>query len=300
MLKAYRRRPSCIGPNLHSHFHRRSVASSRLFSSPPHMPRRWPTTPNLVFGVIATTCGGIFLVTHDALNGAAERTKRAPPRPQYSTQDGRLHIELPPPDSDGAPARPSAADRADPTAAPGLVRTIRRSVTPDFVRDNLVLTPRNVDAGRWWTLLTPTLAHSTPLHLACNLFVTYGFGRSFVALYGPWRFAGVWVGGGLACAAASLWSETRRRRRDGARYVERGSLGASGSLTAMTTALILLRPYAQVTIMPFVSSSLATTMRSIQVADVSDCSLCPCMPGERYRYSVHLAPSVRLRELFQA
>ena len=198
------------------------------------------TAPNVVFGVVAGTCGAVFALTSSVLSGAAEQRRQAPPapegRPPYAVRDGRLQHD------DPASSRPS------------LLRRAQATLTPTFIRDHLILFPYNLAAGRWWTLLTPTLAHATLLHLAANMLVLFSFGRGFVARFGAARFAAVWVGGGLASSVATLAAEGARKRREGERYVERGSLGASGALAALTTVMVALRPWGEVVVMPLVSA----------------------------------------------
>lgn len=108
-----------------------------------------------------------------------------------------------------------------------------------FVTENLILNLSNVRAGRWWTLITHSFMHFSPLHLSFNALGILSFGPTIVTFFGPSGFVVGWVGSALAGGVASLWWENYVRKSG--RNIS-GSVGASGSLFGFLTMLACLKP----------------------------------------------------------
>lgn len=87
-------------------------------------------------------------------------------------------------------------------AAPyeGVIRNFTSSLT-------------NWREGRWWTLLTPTIMHTLPVHLLINMAVLRDFGTAIVQLLGARAFVITWVGAGIFSSAASLLHETMKEKK---------------------------------------------------------------------------------------
>jgi membrane associated rhomboid family serine protease len=116
----------------------------------------------------------------------------------------------------------------------------------ELLQQNFVLSRQNVDEGRWWTLITHTFTHFSPLHLAANMMTLWYIGRPIVLFYGAPTYALVWLSAGVGSGALSIyWSDiinqaVKRKiiqkpfwvqpyRPDGAV----GAVGASGSILGM-------------------------------------------------------------------
>lgn len=58
-------------------------------------------------------------------------------------------------------------------AQKGRIGTIDASKTR-FMNDNFVLSKRNTEAGRWWTLVTSEFSHKDPIHFLFNMMAFHG------------------------------------------------------------------------------------------------------------------------------
>ncbi len=84
----------------------------------------------------------------------------------------------------------------------------------DQVQQNLVNSLENMKAGRWWVMVTSSFAHVNLLHLGLNMWCLWGFGKSFVAVFGVPHFVGLWMFSAASCSAAQIyWEKTRERLR---------------------------------------------------------------------------------------
>ncbi|MCK9538637.1 rhomboid family intramembrane serine protease [Dokdonella sp.] len=113
--------------------------------------------------------------------------------------------------------------------------------------DRLILWPPAITRGReYWRLLTCGLIHADWAHLAFNMITLYFFGglmeRFYDMVIGPPAFALFYFGALVVSSVPSWW-----QNRTNANY---RSLGASGAVSAVLFAFILLQPWA--TILVFV------------------------------------------------
>lgn len=92
----------------------------------------------------------------------------------------------------------------------------------------------------YWRLLTCGFVHADMQHLLFNMFTLFFFGglmeRFYTASVGPWAFPLIYLSG----IVVSILPSYLRHRHD-AQYV---SLGASGAVSAVLFAFILLQPWA--------------------------------------------------------
>jgi membrane associated rhomboid family serine protease len=97
---------------------------------------------------------------------------------------------------------------------------------------------------QYYRLVTYGFLHADPAHLLFNMFTLYSFGNAMDALYtrylGPFGFVLFYVGGLVASILP-----TYLRNRDNSNY---RSLGASGAVSAVLFAFILLQPWASLLI----------------------------------------------------
>ena len=134
--------------------------------------------------------------------------------------------------------------------------------------ENCVCSPRNLREGRWWVLLTSSLAHASLLHLGINMYALYSIAPTTIAVCGIPGFVALWGVTSITCSGASIyWEEINNRfvnkRWDTADEAEnspsflgitptsitgevcarhQGGVGASGVLFGMTTVLTFMRP----------------------------------------------------------
>ncbi|MBS0194821.1 MAG: rhomboid family intramembrane serine protease [Proteobacteria bacterium] len=98
--------------------------------------------------------------------------------------------------------------------------------------------------GEYWRLLTYGFVHAGGMHLLFNMITLYFFGRlmeNFIdAHLGDWGFVFFYLSA-LVVAILPSWL----RHRDDAKYM---SLGASGAVTAVLFAFILLRPWSMIVV----------------------------------------------------
>lgn len=109
--------------------------------------------------------------------------------------------------------------------------------------DRLILWPPAMTRGReYWRLLTSGLIHADLAHLAFNMITLYFFGGAMERFYstriGAVGFALFYAAGLVASSLPSWW-----RHRHDASY---RSLGASGAVSAVLFAFILLQPWAMI------------------------------------------------------
>ncbi len=105
--------------------------------------------------------------------------------------------------------------------------------------DSLILWPPAVQRGQYYRLLSYGLIHADGTHLLFNMFTLFFFGRAMEPLYtglmGPLGFA-VFYLLGLLVSILPTWLANR----DNAGY---RSLGASGAVSAVLFAYILMAPW---------------------------------------------------------
>ena len=109
--------------------------------------------------------------------------------------------------------------------------------------DRLILWPAAITRGKeYWRLATCGLIHADPQHLIFNMITLYFFGRLvepyLASRIGEFGYAVFYVGG---LVVSSLPSYLNHRTDPGYR-----SLGASGAVSAVLFAFIVLQPWATI------------------------------------------------------
>lgn len=108
-----------------------------------------------------------------------------------------------------------------------------------FITENFVVNLSNLHAGRWWTLITCSFMHFTPIHLGFNAIALTSFGPMVVTCFGASGFVIGWLGSALCAASASLWWENHSRKSG---KMVTGAVGASGSLFGFLTMIACFSP----------------------------------------------------------
>ena len=110
--------------------------------------------------------------------------------------------------------------------------------------DALILWPPAVRRGQYYRLLSYGLIHADGAHLFFNMFTLYFFGAAMAGLYqrllGPFGFVIFYAG---ALLVSILPAYLRHRDDSGYR-----SLGASGAVSAVLFAFILVQPWATIVV----------------------------------------------------
>ena len=199
---------------------------------------------NVTFGVLLVTCGSGYFLSADAIeekrHGRSARLRRTHDllRNRYGSSPtiiGEVDEEF------------VNGERSSETRLPQVFsHGFPSPFTSAFVGNNLVLSLRNVDEGRWWTLIAHTFEHGSWTHLFANFTGIWSM-RQYVAIYGIRPFAALWIGGGLAGGLTGLWAEgqkpqVKRGHRDG------WMMGASASVLALVTTCSFLNPKSRVMI----------------------------------------------------
>lgn len=112
--------------------------------------------------------------------------------------------------------------------------------------DRLILWPPAITRGKeYWRLATCGLIHADVPHLVFNMITLYFFGRAMEGFYasrvGAIGFVLFYVGGLVVSSLPSYLSH-----RDDSRY---RSLGASGAVSAVLFAFILLAPWTKIIVL---------------------------------------------------
>ncbi len=111
--------------------------------------------------------------------------------------------------------------------------------------ERLIYAPLAVNRGEWWRLLTHGFVHADGAHLLVNMLVLFFFGstmeRVLTGAIGPVGFVLFYLAG---IVVAILPTHLRHMRDAGYR-----SLGASGAVSAMLFAYILLQPWSMLIVM---------------------------------------------------
>ena len=111
---------------------------------------------------------------------------------------------------------------------------------PALVQQLILWPPAIARRGEYWRLLSYGLIHADPGHLFFNMVTLYFFGRAmeplFVGRLGPAGYLAFYLGALLVSILP-----TYLRNRNNPNY---HSLGASGAVSAVLFAFILLQPWA--------------------------------------------------------
>ncbi|GAA4331534.1 rhomboid family intramembrane serine protease [Flaviaesturariibacter amylovorans] len=111
--------------------------------------------------------------------------------------------------------------------------------------DDLIYHPPSVQRGQWYRFFTCGLIHGDVFHLAFNMISLYLFGRfveqKFLEIFGgagKWYYLGMYI---LALFVSLLPTHLRNRHNQHYR-----SLGASGAVSAVVFAGLMVAPYIKV------------------------------------------------------
>jgi membrane associated rhomboid family serine protease len=114
---------------------------------------------------------------------------------------------------------------------------------------NFLLSRPNLDAGRFWTILTSTFSHVGLDHIAMNMVSLMFMAPPILSLLGPASFSLLYLGAGLGAAVFSMewrryvnpWINRKRWNEQRQRFeLQKGSLGASGECLCLTSVVLLL------------------------------------------------------------
>lgn len=116
---------------------------------------------------------------------------------------------------------------------------------PDL-RDNFVASQRNLDAGRWWTLMSSAVSHQRLPHLLGNMLAFHAFmtiGPCYAGLSAI-DLAAVGACSAVSCSALQLWDNQRKGRWGDA-------LGASGLVSGLGAYVTVKAPMLRVSLLIF-------------------------------------------------
>ena len=80
-----------------------------------------------------------------------------------------------------------------------------------FIQRNLINTPENISEGRWWVLVSNSIAHGNIVHLVLNVIAMWGFIGGTVNLFGVPLFIGAWLFTAASCSAAQNYWQAQRQ-----------------------------------------------------------------------------------------
>lgn len=114
-----------------------------------------------------------------------------------------------------------------------------------WMLENFTLSRKNIEEGRWWTLITSAFSHKDPFHLLFNMLsLRFGVEAALHTGLGPLRVLLLATGAALSSSYASLWDGATRKHG-----ADRAGLGASGIVQGFLAAMALTRPWMQVSLM---------------------------------------------------
>ncbi|TVY44786.1 Rhomboid protease [Lachnellula occidentalis] len=107
----------------------------------------------------------------------------------------------------------------------------------DF-RNIWILSRRNLEQGRWYTLITSTFMHNGLAHLLFNMLGLWSFGVPIARAFGTTRFLVLYFGSGIAGGLLQdgYWKRTLPPGSDAA------AAGASGCVVGLLGALTMVAP----------------------------------------------------------
>jgi len=111
-----------------------------------------------------------------------------------------------------------------------------------WMLDNFTMSARNLDAGRWWTLLTAQISHEQPIHAIVMGYVMHNLAQAIAmpAIQPVKHLATLMLTTAATSAAGYIvWDRARSDRK------QSGGLGASGIMCGMAMALMCISPMSQ-------------------------------------------------------
>ncbi|CAF9921275.1 MAG: hypothetical protein GOMPHAMPRED_002277 [Gomphillus americanus] len=205
----------------------------------------------VVIGGILGVCGGVYFLNKATLHqrqrhlreGTTETTRTEKLR-QVSTRGYHL--------GNGQYVTPQSSQGSQPLT--GLPAFLENVWTPKFVQENLVLNRKNIQEGRWYTLITSGLNHYRPGHLIMNMLGFWSMGIPLIGSIGAPAFLTIWVASGITGGVASIirinhrlnsalsQPATSQERYEVARLANTSFVGASGSIFGVFAAYAILYP----------------------------------------------------------
>lgn len=103
---------------------------------------------------------------------------------------------------------------------------------PEFAEQHLIVSFKNLEARRLWTLLAALFVHANVLHLFGNMLFMFVFGNTLEKTAGAAKLLAVFFAGGLISFIVGML------------FMPSGAamLGASGAIFALAGCVMLLRP----------------------------------------------------------
>jgi membrane associated rhomboid family serine protease len=109
-----------------------------------------------------------------------------------------------------------------------------------WLQDHFIHSLKNVEEGRYYTIVTSAFMHQNPAHLAMNMLGLWGFGRPIVSVCGTPSFLVLYFGSIVAGGLLQNYMWERRKQHD------IGGLGASGGVLGVFAATACWMPYGTV------------------------------------------------------
>eukprot|EP00730_Choanoeca_flexa_P004127 TRINITY_DN11605_c2_g1_i1.p2 TRINITY_DN11605_c2_g1~~TRINITY_DN11605_c2_g1_i1.p2 ORF type:complete len:302 (+),score=25.84 TRINITY_DN11605_c2_g1_i1:2395-3300(+) len=116
----------------------------------------------------------------------------------------------------------------------------------EWMLENFACDIRNLDQGRWWTVLSCGFSHILPPHFLINMFVLFQFARPVNQAIGSPAFAGLYLCSVVAASLAHLKNNMDRQHRYdflNAATTDRKSLGASGGVLGTCVFYAMMYPF---------------------------------------------------------
>ena len=116
----------------------------------------------------------------------------------------------------------------------------------DWFQKNFISSAKNILAGRWWVLLSSSLAHDNWLYLGLDAVSLWSLGGLFAGVFGASHFVSLWVFSAISCSTAqTCWCLIQEGLRTktgafGPRY--EGSSGAAGVTCGLIGYYLYLVP----------------------------------------------------------
>lgn len=104
--------------------------------------------------------------------------------------------------------------------------------------NNFILSQRNINEGRYWTLITCAFSHNSITHIMFNMLAFWSFAPGIVTFYGVKTLAVVYFGSALSGSMAQLWWWNRNPSR-----IQRSAAGASGAIFGLTGFMAMSMPF---------------------------------------------------------
>ncbi|TVY26098.1 RHOMBOID-like protein, mitochondrial [Lachnellula hyalina] len=115
--------------------------------------------------------------------------------------------------------------------------TVQSKWLSDF-RNSWILSRRNMEEGRWYTLITSTFMHNGWGHLLFNMLGLWSLGKPIARAFGIPSFLALYFGSGIAGGLLQDWHWKRTLPPGG----DAAAVGASGCVVGLLGALTLVAP----------------------------------------------------------